>query len=345
MGRLSMKNVCQKGGRTYLRRKVAGKDTYIRLPNPTDPDFAAAYELATQPHGLRARTPRGSIGALVAAYRASSDYVLIPAASTRSNYSRYLDMIAEEHGHRSIVGVTPHHIYKMRDTMLAAPGKANNWLNVFKRLMAYAAKHGLRRDDPSLRIKALPVGERQPWPADVLSRALDAASPMTRLAIITGLCSGARISDVIKMQHGWHDRRIMELRTQKKKKDVAIPMHTLWLAELDKIERRAVTLLYDRSGRPFSSTDALQKRIRDLMKSIGAPEYTFHGLRKNAACYLVELNLTDQEVGAILAMSPDTVRYYSRQARMLQLARGAADRVTRGDVQRLKGGRDERTAQ
>jgi integrase len=288
--------------------------------------------------------PRGSIGALVAAFRASSDYALIPSPTTRANYSRYLDMIAEEHGHRSVTGVTPHHIYRMRDAMLDTPGKANNWLNVFKRLMAYAARHGLRRDDPSLRIKGLPVGERQPWPAEVLSKALEVASPMTRLAIMTGLCSGARISDVIKMQHGWHDRQIMELRTQKKKKDVAIPMHPLWLAELDKNERRAVTLLYDRSGKPFTSTKALQERIRDLMKSIGAGAYTFHGLRKNAACYLVELNLTDQEVGAILAMSPDTVRYYSRQARTLQLARGAADRVTRGDVLLLKGGRDEQLA-
>jgi hypothetical protein len=37
------------------------------------------------------------------------------------------------------------------------------------------------------------------------ARALAAAAPMLRLAIVTGLCSGQRISDAILMQHGWHD--------------------------------------------------------------------------------------------------------------------------------------------
>lgn len=340
MGRLSMKNVCQKGGRTYLRRKVAGRDTYIRLPDLADPDFASAYQLATTPIGEKAKAPRGSVGALIAAYRASSEFRAIPSETTRVNYSRYLDMIAQEHGHRSVTGVTPHHIYNMRDAMQDTPGKANNWLNVFKRLMAYAAKHGLRRDDPASRISALPLGEREPWPAEVLEAALDQASPMVRLAIITGLCSGARIGDVIRLQHGWHDGEIMEFMASKNKADVAVPMHPLWKEELAKVPRKSVTLLYDRSGKPFGSTDALRARVRDLMTAIGAPQYTFHGLRKNAACYLAELGLSDGEIGAIVGMTPQTVRHYTKRKRALMIARGAADRIKKGDILDFKGGRD-----
>lgn len=69
--------------------------------------------------------------------------------------------------------------------------------------MSYAVDAVLRADNPAAGIAPLKLGEREPWPADLLLRALATASPMLRLAIVTGLCSGARISDVIKMQHGW----------------------------------------------------------------------------------------------------------------------------------------------
>ncbi len=38
-------------------------------------------------------------------------------------------------------------------------------------------------------------------------------------------------------------------------------------------------------------------------------------------------------------MTPETVRHYTKRARSLMVARGAADRVTRGDVLSLTGGR------
>lgn len=339
MGRLEMKGVCQKaGGRIYYRRKVRGKDEYIRLPALDDPGFARAYQDAAH-EGERTKPADGSLAALVAAYRASPEYKLIPAASTRANYSRYLDMIAEQHGHRSVKGVRVALIYRMRDAMADKPGKANNWLTVFKTLMAFAAKKDWRPDNPAIGITALPIGEHEPWPADVLEKALDAASPMTRLAIITGLCSGARIGDCVRMQHGWIQRGMMEFTTEKRKVDVAVPVHPLWAEEIAAMERKAVTILYDRSGKPFASRKTLGERIRDLMKAIGHEGYSFHGLRKNAACYLAELGLSDTEIGAICGMTPETVRHYTKRKRAYMIARGAAKRVTRGDVLVLKGGR------
>jgi len=338
MGRLTMKGLCQKQGRIYYRRKVAGKDQYIRLPALDAPDFASAYQRATHEE-LTLKPSEGSLAALVAAYRASPEYRLIPSAATRANYSRYLDMIAEEHGHRTVKGVTVAHIYVMRDRMADKPGKANNWLTVFKTLMAFAAKKAWRKDNPSIGITALPIGEHEPWPAEVLEKALDHASPMTRLAIITGLCSGARIGDCVRMQHGWIQRGMMEFTTEKRKVDVAVPVHPLWSEEIARLERKAVTILYDRSGKPFASRRALGERIRDLMIAIGHPGYSFHGLRKNAACYLAELGLSDTEIGAICGMTPETVRHYTKRKRAYMIARGAAKRVTRGDVLVLKGGR------
>ena len=358
MGRLEVKGVCQKGGRLYDRRKVGGKDTYIRLPALDDPNFAAAYASASRPDTVRAKPAKGTFAALVADYRGSSEFLRL-SDKTKKNRLRYLDMIVEKHGHRTVAGCRPSDVRKMRDTYADMSGKANNWLATFKTLMAFAALNDWRKDNPAREVPMLENGEHEPWPASVIEQALAKASPTMRLAIITGLCSGARISDVIRMQHGWHDGQIMEFTTAKRvgrKRvgvDVAVPMHPLWLEEIARLPRKSVTLLYDRSGKPFSSTKILQERIRRLMEDIGSPTYitngkergySFHGLRKNAACYLSEQNLNDSDIGAICGMTPDTVRHYTKRKRALMIARGAADRVTGGDVLPIKGGRSQGAA-
>jgi integrase len=350
MGRLEMKGVCQKQGRTYYRRKVAGQDVYTRLPDPSDPRFAGEYEQASRAVAERASPAGGTIAALVAAFRSSSDFTSIPSPVTRRNYRRYLDLLESVDGHRTVKGVRPALVRKMRDRYADTPGKANNWLAVFKALMAYAALNDWRTDNPTTDVRALPIGEHEPWPADVLERALEAASPIDRLLVVTGLCSGARIGDAIRMQQGWHDGRIMEFVTSKNGAHVAIPMHPLWTAELAAVPRRAVTLLYDATGKPYGSTGTVQARVRRLMKAIGSPTYisngrergySFHGLRKNAACYLKELGLSDLEIGSICGMTAETVRHYTKRARALMIARGAAERIVKGDVLVLKGGRGQ----
>lgn len=215
MGRLEMKNVCQKDGRTYFRRKVNGKDDYIRLPPPNDPAFAAEYARLSRPDAPRAAPARGSIAELVEAYRGSHVFRTIPSATTRANYGRYLDMIVDQVGSRSVVGMQPQHVRKLMDRLADTPGKANNWLTVMKVLMQFAAERGWRNDNPARGIKRLKLGEHEPWSAELLALALERASPMLRLAIVSGLCSGLRISDLIRMQHGWHDGDTMEVQTQK----------------------------------------------------------------------------------------------------------------------------------
>lgn len=338
MGRVDFKNLCRKGGRLYYRRKVKGKDYYIRLPEITDPFFAEAYARANGTAQERKKPMAGTIAALVAEFKASAEFKNIRSPVTVTNIMRYLDMIAAEHGAKSVRAMSRADVLRERDRFADKPGKANNWLNIMRRLMGFAIDRGMRTVNPAANIKPLPIGERQPWPAHVLEAALDAATPMTRLAIVTGLCSGARIGDVIRMQHGWHDGQMMQFRASKNRVDVAVPMHPFWIEEMAKVPRRSVTILYDRTGKPFTDPKALQERVRDLLKAIGAEGYTFHGLRKNAACYLAELGLSDTEIGAIVAMTPQTVRHYTKESRALMIAQGAASRVKRGDVITLKGG-------
>ncbi|MDF2603033.1 MAG: hypothetical protein K0R56_395 [Sphingomonas sp.] len=347
MGRLSLKNVTERKGLLYFRRKIAGKDTYIRLPAIDDPSFPTEYKRLSEEGTKRVGHAPGTIGALVAAYKANPEFKALEL-STRTNQMRYLDMIDAEIGDRGVKGIRPTHIYIMRDRMANTPGKANAWLSMMRALLAYATRLDMRGDNPAAGIKRLELGEHEPWPADLLRVALEEATPMTRLAIVTGLCSGQRVSDCIRMQYGWVSGGIMEFAQKKTGKDVAVPMHPFWLDELKKLPRRATTLLYERSGAPFNTTGAIQARLRDLMTTLAVREvhadlvarevvdedarFSFHGLRKNACCYLLELGLSDTEVGSILGMSSEMVRHYGKRARALMIARGAAERVTGGSI-------------
>ncbi|HEX8415014.1 MAG TPA: hypothetical protein VF637_14175 [Sphingomicrobium sp.] len=128
---------------------------------------------------------------------------------------------------------------------------------------------------------------------------------MTRLAIVTGLCSGQPVGGGIRMQYGWVNAGITQFAQDKVRRggvttDVAIPMHPFWLEELARLPRRSITLLYERSGAPVKTTAALQERFRALMSKPEVQEihadlvaremiaeglpFTFHGLRKNACC-------------------------------------------------------------
>ena len=357
MGRLALKNVTERKGLLYFRRKIVGKDTYIRLPALSDPDFATEYARLSSPDAVRVGPTKGTLAWLAVDYRGSAEW-RAKSLRTRENQGRYLQLIQDDHGHRTVAGVRPVHVFKLRDALADTPGKANVWLSVFGSLMRHAIKIGLRDDNPASEVPILRIGEHEPWPADLLRVCFEEATPMTRLAIVTGLCSGQRIGDCIRMQYGWINDGIMEFTQQKVRrggmtKDVAIPMHPFWIEELTKLPRRSVTLMYERSGVPFRTTAAIQERLRGLMDQPAVAEvladlvareaivegstFTFHGLRKNACCYLLELGLSDTEVGSILGMSTEMVRHYGKRARALTIARGAADRVTGGKLMMIAG--------
>ncbi|HEX7857364.1 MAG TPA: tyrosine-type recombinase/integrase [Sphingobium sp.] len=376
MGLVNIEGVCEKEGRLYRRFRYYDaqgkrKDRYVRLPSLSDPNFQKELERinreAAEPTAVLPTLHPGSFGALAKEFRIAimrgwtkkkrKKGAKALSQNTVDNYNRYIAMIEDgsltfENKKRGIStpvrdmevsGMRPTHVYQLRDEMADLPGKANNFLNVLKLMLTYACERDWRGDNPAAEVSPLPIGEHEPWPRDVLAETLEKASPMLRLAIVTGLCSGQRVSDVIRIQHGWLKTGIMELSQVKTDVDVAVPVHPWWREEIAKVERKSVTLLYDRFGRPFSSEDRIQERIRRLMHELGHVDendqllYTFHGLRKNACCYLLETGLSDTDVGAILGMTPETVRHYGKRARAYMIAVGAADKMTSVSV--LKMGR------
>ena len=352
------KHVQQKAEYFYFRRNLRDKDSYVRIPAPWEDGHDEAYERLRSETELKTAPKPGSMAALVLAYRKSPDFLSEIGDNTRGNRMRYLDYLVEKFGDKTVSGLKPSNVYKVRDDLSDTPGTANAMISTLKILMDFAIRRDMRETNPAAGVKRLDLGEYEPWPADLLSVCMEEATPMTRLAIATGLCSGQRVSDCIRMQYGWVTDGIMQLRNKKMNADVAIPMHQFWLEELARLPRKSVTLLYERSGAPFKTTGAIQARLRDLMASEPVREihadlvarelisedqrFSFHGLRKNACCYLLELGLADTEVGSILGMSTEMVRHYGKRTRALMVARGAAERVTGGKIMPMPVGKPVR---
>jgi len=337
--------VCQKHGLTYRRFKVKrdGKwvDHYVKLPDPSDPTFAEEFARVNGKTAKRARPARGTISALIAEFKPVLAAKTM-AKATRDAWAYYLGLIEEQHGKRFVADLRREHCYRIRDGMIADPGKANNYMAKFKALLEFGAERGWISNNPATRIPLLETGEYAPWPKHVLAEALDAASPMDRLIVITGLCSGQRASDAIRIPRKF-DGHMVALRSKKTSTIAALVMHPMWRAEIDRTEAKAVTILYDRRGKPFSGPGAIQARIRRLMKRLGyvneggKPLYSFHGLSKNAICYLLELGLTEETVAAIVGKTPETVRHYGKETRLWMLAERAAGTVVAGRIERLVG--------
>lgn len=346
MGRLLIPGVCQKKGKTYRRFKVKrdGRwvDHYVSLPDPTDPRFAEELARVNAQPAPRPEPLAGSFKALIREFRPVLANRTM-ADSTRASWSYYLQLIEDKTGDRLVAQMRKSHVYKLRDGMGDMPGKANACISKLRALLEFAIERDWITNNPAAGIPRLELGEYEPWPAEVLTAVLAEASPMLRLALVTGLCSGQRLSDVIRMQHGWCQGGIMELRHKKAAAFAAVPMHPIWLAEIRKMPRKAITLLYDRSGKPFLDTDRLQASIRRIMHKLGYVDdeeqllYTFHGLGKNACCYLTELGLSDTEISGVTGKTPETVRHYAKRARVLMIAKGAAERVTKGRIPGLGG--------
>lgn len=343
-----MKGLCQRGNALYRRFKVKrdGRwvDHYVKLPPLDHPSFAAKWAEANKNAPRRDKPLEGTMAALIALYRPILTERRL-AQATRRNWIYYLDLIEQQHGKRIVADLTRGHCYRIRDAMMETPGKADNYMSKLKALLEFACEREIIRENPAKGIPLLGNDEHQPWPPHVIQDVLEAADGMLRLAVVSGLCSGQRVSDVIRMEHGWHNGRMMELRSQKTDTPAIIPMHPIWLKAIKDVEPKTRTLLYDRFGKPFTGTDRIQERIRRIMHKLGHVDdagqllYTFHGLSKNAICYLTVLGLDENTIEAIVGKTPQTIRHYAKHAKRWMLAHGAADRVIGGEIEGLVGSR------
>lgn len=315
------------GGRTdyYYRRPGYPR---VRLPDPTDPTFSAAYHAAGGGQ-IRVAAVTGMTADVIAAYRASPEYGDLSPAS-RGYYEVALREIERRFGSKSIRALTMPRVIELRDEKRETPSAANNFLAVLSILCEVARQRGLRDDNPVKGVRRLKTGEWRAWTADELEtfRLRWPSGTMERRAFALAYYTTQRVSDLIRMTQRDRQDGAIRVTQQKTGTDLWIPEHPALTEELRHVD--GFMLLTMRKGGPFRDQKKFSTWFKAAIRAAELPEgCVAHGLRKAGIVALAEAGCTDAEIQAVSGQSPEMVAYYRARADQRKLASAAVLRLRR----------------
>jgi len=150
-----------------------------------------------------------------------------------------------------------------------------------------------------------------------------------KLICLSAFFTGQRQSDVIKMKKPKSGDTTMEVRAQKTKNSVWIPIHSEYRKWMDRAPKSDSIMLHAGSRTSsYKTADGFRTEWQKLMnrdefKPFRENRIVFHGLRKNAVINLLEVGCTESQVGAICNMSTQMVQHYGREVALRSLAKDA----------------------
>lgn len=249
--------------------------------------------------------------------------------STKRGYVSYGKMIKEAWAFDLPSELTAVDAQQAIDALGDTPATANQFRAYLSRLMAWGVPRGYSANNPVVFTDKAPKGEPwKPWPEWAFETLLEHA-PMTMLMpAISALFTGQRQGDVIAMRRPRESDGLLEVRAQKTKKTVWIPVHREYREWMEKAPKGDSPLLHlGARGLPFASADSFRTEWQKMMdkpafKRFREERMVFHGLRKNAVINLLEVGCTEAQVGAIVNMSEQMVRHYGREVNLRVLAKG-----------------------
>lgn len=312
----------------YFRR---GKGAMIRLPDPDDEGFLAAYAEAKRGAPKPTRT---SIRALIQSYKASPQWSKLSPRS-KADYAGVLGHIDAVAGEHDVSKITRPGVIKARDKV---GGRKGNYIaQLYSVLCEHAIDLGWLKMNPAKGVKMTALGDGYgPWPDWAI--AAYRAKATGRALLIFELCywTGQRIADVMKMR--WDAiavedgaeaivlRQGKAGRAGKRADELWIPILPGLRAVLDATPKTGLTIIAQSNSRPLSDRQA-SYAVEAVRKAIGATEFKLHGLRANAASELYEAGCTDAQVQAVTGhKSVVMARKYGRGARQKTLAKAAMEK-------------------
>ncbi len=195
--------------RHYVRRKGKPK---LRLPGqPGSPEFMAAYQSAVGAVPGRAAVGAGSFRATCIGYYGSTGFRRLDLA-TQGWQRRALDALAMTYGTRSLIGMRPKHVRKMRDDLADTPAMANQMLKALKSLFVWAIEGELAGANPVREVKPLRYysAGHHTWTIEEITafRARHRIGTKARLAMELLLYTTGRREDAVRLgrQHVRHGR-------------------------------------------------------------------------------------------------------------------------------------------
>jgi integrase len=320
-------------GHTYLSFR-RGKGPRLRLPDdPTSNEFMVAYQAAllgqtTTPRNQLATVEPGTIGALVASYLKSANYIGL-RQSSKVGYLTRLETIRVEHGHRTVAGLNRSRIIAaILQPFADRPGAALDTLKKLRILIRHAIDLGWLKNDPSLGIKRPKIQRIRSWTEAEIAvfRKKWPLGSKQRLAFEMFLNTGQRRSDVVRMSwsHLTADNQKIAVIQQKTGRRLLIPIHRDLLTALAAAKRHHVSIITTTYNRPFT-VDGFSQWLRDAITEAGLPlDCQPHGLRKATGRRLAEVGATTKEIMSILGHTTlAEAERYTEEADQISLAEGA----------------------
>ena len=298
-------------------------------------EFMTAYAayLAEKPKSAKTTLHADSLGKLIIDFYGSRLFT-DRKPSTRQLYKYALEPLAKEHGHRSASTMTAEHAEKIINAIgTKRPGMGNLTRAVMRRVMQFAVKTRLRKDNPMLGIEAFKVGEHHTWNDAELKQFEDKwrLGTRQRLAYALMLYTGQRVGDVAKMSRADVSGGLIHVVQQKTGAELWVPIHPELLRAMKAFPAKGLTLIGDSNGRPLKRA-ALSALMRAAIRDAGLPSRCVsHGLRKAAMRVLAESDATANQIASISGHKTlKEVERYTKAADQKKMARLAMGKVPNG---------------
>lgn len=273
---------------------------------PGTPEFIASYNKEIE---RRKTAPAGTLFALIAAYKKSSDFTKLSASSKRA-YMAYLRLIEEEFGKMPLAAADDKEargdFLSWRDSLAMKPRAADYAWQTLVRVLSFGVDRGVLDFNRAAKAGRLYHSDRTEslWTADHISRFMAAASSELTLALVLALWTGQRQGDLLRL--GWSSYRDGKVRLRQSKTGarVSIPVGGPLKATLDSARRRATTILTNTDGRPWTG-DGFRSSWRKACDRAGIDDVTFHDIRGTA---VTRLALSGVDVPGIAAITGHSLK-------------------------------------
>jgi integrase len=328
--------------RGYIRfiRRSRGQAVMMK-EEPGTPEFWDHYNRL-----LKGREPvpaKRNFEALILSYYESDAFKKLKPR-TKADYQKYIGHIRAIWGTKDPAKIEPHHVYELHRANAEHWRQANYLVQVMVVLMNHARLIGFLKKEHGNPAKGIPLFKQEsdgwePWPDDVRAEFEAVATPRARLVYELCIGTGQRIGDVLKIR--WGDVRdgAYDFTQGKTDKPLWIPLTDRLTAHLAAVEKKGLTIITDKSGRPvrYRTVSEEMRKVKATMQHPEAAKYVTHGLRKNATIELYLAGCDDEMVKAVTGHSGvEMLKKYGGQIRQRELAKQAQD--ARNRMERNKPG-------
>jgi integrase len=257
----------------------------------------------------------GQFMALIMAFQKSGDYQKL-GKHTKRAYQTHLDQIKTRFGDMPIEALDDkrvrRHFIAFRDEFSGSPRTADMAIGTLKRCLSWCTESGYletNQAEPIRRLYRVNKSE-DVWEASDIASFNEVATEPLKWAVALGLLTGLRQGDLVRL--AWTNIKddAIVVRTSKRGQSAMIPIFAETRCLLNSIPKRAVTVLTNSRGNPWTG-DGLRASFKDACNQAGIKR-TFHDLRRTTATYWLTNGIDAARVALLMGWSQNDVEALQR---------------------------------